>query len=205
MTGAPLHHPSAETLVGYAAGTLRAGFDFVVAAHVQGCRACQNDIAALESVGGEALRAVQATDLSSRALDHALSRLDQPAPPSAPPRTISDVLAAAKRRWVAPGVWVAKVATPHDPNDRVYMLGAAPGAATARHSHQGVEFTQILSGQLSDDDAVFNAGDFAENDDAHVHQPRSTGDAACVCLFATNGRLRPAGWIGRIAFAIADV
>jgi putative transcriptional regulator len=200
----PTSHPSPETLVAYSAGTLRAGFDFVVAAHLRGCEACRRVVAELDSVGGAALGETRPEDLPHDALARTLARLDEETPPVRP-QSIDELLASAKRRWVAPGVWVAKVSTPHTPTDRVYMLGAAPGAATARHGHSGLEFTQVLTGVLVDDGKVFVAGDFAENDENAIHQPGSVGEQECVCLFATSGRLRAAGLIGRIAFAIADV
>jgi anti-sigma factor ChrR (cupin superfamily) len=37
------------------------------------------------------------------------------------------------------------------------------------------------------------------------HQPIVEGDETCVCLFATERRLKPQGLLGRIAFAYANV
>jgi putative transcriptional regulator len=106
---------------------------------------------------------------------------------------------------VAPGVWVAKIDTPHAAEDRVYMLSAAPGVATARHGHSGAEFTQVLSGVLRDGEIVYRGGDFSECIEADTHHPKTEGDAPCICLFATSGRLRAKGILGRMAFALADV
>jgi putative transcriptional regulator len=106
---------------------------------------------------------------------------------------------------VAPGVWVAKIDTPHAPDDRVYLLSAAPGVATARHGHAGLEFTQVLTGSLQDGEIIYRAGDFSECSEGDTHHPQARGDEPCVCLFATAGRLRPKGLLGQIAFALADV
>lgn len=201
----PAHHPSLETLTAYAAGTLRAGFDVVTAVHVSSCAQCRRDVAALECVGGALLAENEGVAMRDDALAHTLERLGRPANDAPPTRSLDDLLRTAKRRWVAPGVWVAKVDTPHDKGDRVFMLSAAPGAATATHTHKGVEFTQVLSGALGDDGVVYRAGDFAERTSEHTHQPHTVGDEPCVCLFAIRGRLEPTDWIGRIAFAIADV
>lgn len=200
----PTHHPSLETLTAYAAGTLRPGFDVVTAVHLHACARCRQDVAALECVGGALLADNEGAALSNDALTRTLARLDEPA--IAPPaRSLGYLLRGAKRRWVAPGVWVAKIDTPHEKNDRVYMLSAAPGAATAMHTHGGAEFTQVLSGALGDDGAVYRMGDFVERDAEHTHQPHTVGREACVCLFATEGRLTASNWVGRIAFALADV
>jgi putative transcriptional regulator len=200
----PHHHPTPETLTAFAAGTLRAGFDLVAAAHVRQCAECQAQLVALEHVGGALLAETTPAALDDDALTRTLARLDAPHA-HAPVRTIEAMLAAAKRRWVAPGIWVAQVDTPHAPDDRVYLLSAAPGMATAKHSHSGAEFTLVLSGALSDGDVVYRAGDFTERDESHTHHPNAHGDVPCVCLFATQGRLAAAGWLGRLAFALANV
>jgi putative transcriptional regulator len=200
----PQHHPTPETLTALAAGTLRAGFDLVAAAHVRNCAECRAQVAAFEQVGGALLAETPPAPVDKDALTRTLSQLDAP-PPQLPARSLEDILAGAKRRWVAPGIWVAKVDTPHAPDDRIYLLSAAPGMATAKHSHSGSEFTLVLSGALSDGEAVYRAGDFTERDASDTHHPKAHGDAPCVCLFATHGRLSAAGWIGRIAFALADV
>jgi putative transcriptional regulator len=52
---------------------------------------------------------------------------------------------------------------------------------------------------------VFSAGDFAAADGELEHRPMVEGDQACICLFATEGRLKPRGVIDQIAFRLADV
>ncbi|HRE45297.1 MAG TPA: ChrR family anti-sigma-E factor [Terricaulis sp.] len=203
-TPPPTHHPSLETLTRYAAGTLRAGFDFVTAVHVSKCLHCREQVAALECVGGALLHETTGAPVQEDALARTLARLDEPAfEPEAP--SLEQLLSDVKRRWVAPGIWVAKVNTPHDKGDRVFILSAAPGAATALHAHHGDEYTQILSGVLGDGETRFRAGDFVERGPEHMHQPHTIGQQPCVCLFATRGRLKPADMIGRLAFMIADV
>ncbi|MET0183140.1 MAG: cupin domain-containing protein [Caulobacterales bacterium] len=205
MIGAPQHHPSVETLTAFAAGTQRAGFDFVTAAHVNMCAQCQRHVAALEYVGGAGIAEGAAVEVDAHSLSHALNRLDIPPKAPQPAYSIEDILRKAKRRWVAPGIWVAKVETPHATEDRVYMLGAAPGAVTAKHTHEGPEFTHILSGALQDDGVIYRAGDFSERGSDHMHRPSAYGDEPCICLFATNGPLKAQDFISRLAFMVAGV
>ncbi len=205
---APRHHPPIETLSAYAAGHLRAGFDVVVAAHLRACAPCRSEVGKLEGLGGQLLFEIEPVALGVNALATALARLDDPSlspTPPTPTRGLDQLLDDARQRWVAPGVWTAKVDTPHDPGDRVFLLRVAPGATTARHTHAGAEFTQVLKGALDDCGVIYRAGDFVELGDQHIHQPKVYGDEACLCLFATEGRLVPTDLIGRIAFAIANV
>jgi putative transcriptional regulator len=62
-----------------------------------------------------------------------------------------------------------------------------------------------LKGAYRDELGLFAAGDFAAAESDLNHQPVVEGAEACVCLFATEGRLKPQGLLGRLAFAYADV
>jgi putative transcriptional regulator len=203
----PHHHPSQEILTAYAAGTLEPGFGLVVGAHVEGCRACRAKIARYEAVSGEALRQLPDADLNAGALTQVLARLDERAPPAPvkDARPLLERLPLKPKKWVAPGVWVAAVDTPHEADNRVYVLSVAPGALTARHEHSGAEFCTVLKGAYRDELGLFQAGDFAAAEQDLDHQPIVEGDEACVCLFATEGRLKPKGVLGQLAFAYADV
>jgi putative transcriptional regulator len=205
---APHHHPAMETLAEYAAGQMRAGFDLVVAAHLHGCAQCRAEVAQLETIGGGLLETIAPAQLGDNSLAAMLARLDEPAPSEsgAPARTLDQLLTTARRRWIAPGTWIAMIDTPHDPLDRVFMLGVGAGRATAPHNHKGAEITQVLMGSLTDDGVIYRAGDLVERqEEGPVHHPQVAGDKPCICLLAAQGRLRPTTLVGRIAFALAGV
>lgn len=135
-----------------------------------------------------------------------MARLDRPAAEVRPDtRPLLERLPLGPRKWVAPGVWVASVETPHAPDNRVYLLSVAPGMPTARHEHSGAEFCTVLKGAFRDESGLYSAGDFAATDEDVDHQPVVVGDEDCVCLFATEGRLKARGVLGRLAFAYANV
>lgn len=203
----PTHHPSPDILAEYAAGALAPGFGLVVGAHVQGCALCRGKIDAFEAASGAALENLAPDTMLPDALARAMAQLDA-APRAAiitDTRPLSDRLPLKPKKWVAPGVWVAAVDTPHAPTDRVYLLCVPPGGATALHSHEGLEFCTVLKGAYRDADGLFAAGDFAAADRGLEHQPVVAGDETCVCLFATEGRLKARGVLARMAFAYADV
>jgi putative transcriptional regulator len=203
----PTHHPSNDVLTAYSGGALDAGFGLVVGAHVEQCAHCRARVGAMEAASGAALQMLESADVSADALDKVMTRLGEREAHS-PPQTrkaLLERLPLKPKKWVAPGVWVAAVDTPHAPNNRVYLLRVAAGAPTARHQHSGAEFCTVLTGAYRDELGLFRAGDFAAADEALDHQPMIQGEEACICLFATEGRLRPRGLIGRIAFGLADV
>jgi len=203
----PRHHPADDILTAYVAGALEPGFGLVVAAHLESCAHCRARVSAYEDASGLALADLPESDVAPTALAKVMSRLDG-APAERPMidmRPFLERLPLKPKRWVAPGVWVAGVDTPHAPNNRVYVLSVAPGMPTARHAHSGAEFCTVLKGAYRDELGLFTAGDFAAAYHDFNHQPVVQGDEECVCLFATEGRLKPQGLLGRIAFGFADV
>ncbi len=202
----PRHHPSDDILTGYAAGALEPGFGLVVGAHLDACAHCRARVGAFEAASGAALSDMAEADVSADSLTNVMSRLGEQAPQvKMDTRPFVERLSLKRKRWVAPGVWVAGVDTPHAPENRVYLLSVAAGGLTARHEHSGAEFCTVLKGAYRDELGLFAAGDFAAADGDLNHQPVVEGDEACVCLFATEGRLKPQGLLGRLAFAYADV
>ena len=78
-----------------------------------------------------------------------MARLDQKAEPIAiDRRPLIERLTLMPKKWIAPGVWVAAVDTPHAPENRVYLLHVGPGCPTARHAHSGAEFCTVLKGDV---------------------------------------------------------
>ena len=202
----PQHHPADDVLTAYAAGALEPGFGLVVGAHLEACVHCRARVGAFEATSGAALADLPESEIAPDGLAKVMARLDEPlAPVAIDTRPLLERLSLKPKRWVAPGVWVAAVETPHARDNRVYILSVAPGMPTARHEHTGAEFCTVLQGAYRDEVGRFAAGDFAAAYGEFNHQPMVDGDETCVCLFATEGRLKPQGLLGRIAFGFADV
>lgn len=203
----PKHHPSDDILASYAAGALEPGFGLVVGAHLEGCPACRAKTAGFEAASGAALKDLPPVEIGDDALARVLMRMDEAERdlPARDARPLLQRLPLKPKKWVAPGAWVAAVDTPHAPENRVYLLRVGAGMPAARHEHSGVEFCTILKGAYRDELGLFAAGDFALAEGDLNHQPKVEPGEECICLFATEGRLKPNDVIGRIAFALADV
>jgi len=205
----PRHHPSEDLLVEFATGALAHGARLVVTAHIGACQTCRVAVAEAEAIGGVLLSALPPARMRDHALSLALAQIERPAPTPPPPLALTfqkdwisvprEVLEAAKqrRRWAAPGVWVAKVGA--GPGDaRHYLLGVAAGMHVPRHTHRGREMVCVLQGAYRDGDMLHTPGDFACNDETVDHRPQVTADGDCVCLIAADSRLVPRDWMGRI-------
>ena len=203
----PRHHPSEALLMDYAAGTLDAARELVTGAHIASCEVCAREVALMEVVGGVMLESLPPAPTAPDALATVLGRIERPLPAGPTPidqrpdwiRVPSAVLQAAKsrRRWAAPGVWVAPV-TGDPKGARAYLLRIGKGMSVPCHTHRGVELVVVLKGAYADGEACHRAGDFAENAVELVHQPEATRDGECVCLIAADGALVPRDWVGRL-------
>jgi putative transcriptional regulator len=217
----PRHHPSAERLIDLAAGKASADRALVVDAHVRACRACAAEVAMAEAVAGAMLGALPAAPMEPDALALALARIERPAPPRPPARTgaargnssmdrpdgwpdgwivaphAAVEAAHRRRRWAAPGVWVASV-TGGPFGRRSYLLRVAAGMSVPRHTHRGPELVCVLKGAYEDRGEIFGPGDFCESDEAVEHRPRVTAEGECVCLVAVDASLVARDWVGRL-------
>jgi putative transcriptional regulator len=201
----PTRHPSDELIFDLARGALEPGRGLVVAAHLNACPTCRATARLAEAVGGVLMAQIEPVELAPDALAQAMARLDEPSPPSAaaaksPDDWIAvpaDVLTAARRRrWAAPGVWVANVTGDPKAGPRSYLLGVAAGMAVPRHTHKGMELVCVLKGAFEDRGVIYGPGDFAQSDETVEHRPHVTRDSECVCLAAADNALVPRALIG---------
>src|SRR5262249_49483715 len=80
------HHPSDETLMRMASGTLSAGPALVVAVHLEGCAVCRDRMATFEAIGGAILEEMPPAQLAADLLGRTMERLEaaQPLPSKDP-------------------------------------------------------------------------------------------------------------------------
>lgn len=196
-------HPSPEVLAAYAAGSLRPAFALVAAAHIRGCPHCRADISIMEEVGGLMLEELPPAAMAADALERALARIDQGAEPIVLPEQaridLVKELKLRRRRWLAPGVWMAPVELEGAGDDLVYLLRVPPRTRTFEHGHNGMEFTTILKGSYRDASGSYRAGDFQEIGAEVDHQPVAGADGECLCLIASAAPMRMHSRLGRLA------
>jgi putative transcriptional regulator len=205
----PQHHPTDATLLTYAAGGLHEGLSLVVACHLSYCPICRSTVAEGEALGGRLLDELAPDTISADSRVQALALLDRPAivrpqPAPLPPQLANDPLipaplgrylgrGSAGLEWklLAPGLRHIEV-VPHDlvSGANLRLLRIAPGMAMPRHGHHGSELTLILSGSYHDELGQFGRGDVAETDGEIVHKPISDNEVDCICLIATEARLK---------------
>jgi putative transcriptional regulator len=209
------HHPGDELLLPLAAGRLSAGQALVVSSHLEGCADCRARLHTLQALGGALLEQVEPAALEAGAWERTLQRIDRPAPvpvaaaaepamhPALPdgvrwPASLRSCRAGAWR-WMGPGMRYARIVAAHDPAASLYLLHIGEGRSLPRHTHGGIELTQVLCGTFDDGRALFGPGDFDAADETVHHQPVVQPGATCVCLAYVGARMR---FDGRIASLI---
>ncbi|HSB22078.1 MAG TPA: ChrR family anti-sigma-E factor [Burkholderiaceae bacterium] len=209
------HHPGDELLLPLAAGRLSAGQALVLSTHLEGCTDCRARLHTLQALGGALLEQAEPAALEAGAWERTLQRIDRPAPAPvaaaavpAPHPALPDGLAwpaslrgcrAGAWRWMGPGMRYARIVAPHDPAASLYLLRIGEGRSLPRHTHGGIELTQVLCGTFDDGRALFGPGDFDAADETVHHQPVVQPGATCVCLAYVGARMR---FDGRIASLI---
>jgi putative transcriptional regulator len=205
------HHPSDETLLRLAAGTLGAGPALVVSVHLEGCALCRERVAKFEAAGGAILEEMPPAPLAADLFGRTVQRLEaipstpvrEPAPKKQPALGIELPLAmrhceVGPWRWLGPGFHWSKVKLAESPEAKIMLLKGRAGLHLPAHGHTGLEFMQVLSGSLSDERGRYFPGDLDEADDAVDHRPVVGSESDCICLAALEGDTRLHGMLGRL-------
>jgi putative transcriptional regulator len=215
------HHPGDELLLPLAAGRLCAGQAVVVSTHLEGCADCRALLHTLQALGGALLEQAEPVALEAGAFERTLQRIDR-----GPPDTTRSARTSAPHpdlpagvpwpaslrgcrvsgwRWIGPGMRFARVGVPHDPAASLYLLRIGEGRSLPRHTHGGIELTQVLCGAFDDGRSVFGPGDFDAADADIHHQPVVQDGSECICVASVEGRLRFDGFIARGLAALAGM
>jgi putative transcriptional regulator len=211
------HHPPDELLLQLAAGRLQGGQALVVGVHLDGCAECGRQLQLMHALGGAMIEESEPLALVPDAWARTLERIDgtaeqmrrsaisvEPSTMPPPPEGLSwphrlDQCRSSRWIWMGPGMRFARLDLPADPQAKLFLLRIGPGRSLARHSHDGIEFTQVLCGTFDDGRETFGPGDFDATDETVLHQPVVRPDGECVCLAYVGNRLR---FEGRIAAMI---
>lgn len=89
--------------------------------------------------------------------------------------------------------------------DRLYLLKAKGGMKMPEHSHNGEEWTLILSGSYRTGEKQFSRGDLHIEDETETHAPHIDEGEDCICLVMTQGPLKMQGWVPKIVQSVVGI
>ena len=190
------HHPSHSMLVDFSAGNLGTAESICVSAHLHFCDQCRNELMRLDQVASQLMTEAEPQTIDEDLFDSVMSKID--ALPSAPmkaeieehsdfPHSVAKLIketeSAPNWRRMSPSVDVARVRTGQKKFE-VALHRICAGGKTPHHGHNGTEFTVVLKGSFSDEQAVYSEGDFLLRGPGDEHQPMGAQNGECICLSA---------------------
>ncbi len=215
------HHPSADLMLSYSAGTASPSHALSVATHLEFCSSCRKSHQRNNAIGGKLIDELKTTgdmQVSDSLKTSVFALLDsrpqiQPEAETqvnldADSNSASQGIPRALKRLVPKGFsalnWKTVSSSARtcqlfkDENGTIVsLLKLKPGGRIAKHKHLGKEFTVVLTGAFSDEDGVYREGDFLFRDDSDkdTHSPVATRDAECICLTIQEAPLQFTGWL----------
>jgi putative transcriptional regulator len=203
------HHISDDLLMGYAAGALPQAFDLVVATHVSLSDDARARLAGFEELGGVVLSDMEEAELAEDSLEQTLARISGTPVREKPEEPSNGVFPAPLRKivggdetavkWRSLGTGAKQCVLTNDDGVSARLLYIPAGQAMPEHGHRGMELTLVLKGAYRDETDRFARGDVEFADQDMDHTPIAEEGEDCICLVATDQRLKFKGLLPRIA------
>jgi putative transcriptional regulator len=95
-------------------------------------------------------------------------------------------------RFLSPSVKVTPIPVGETQYEvALHRLKAGGNAPT--HDHQGEEVTVVLVGNFSDEEGVYQPGDYILREPGDVHRPQATRHNECICLSVLSAPIKLVG------------
>jgi putative transcriptional regulator len=190
MTRGP--HAPDDLLAEYAAGTLTAGMQLLVASHLSYCPCCRGRVAGLEAVGGALLAACEPVAPDSQCLERAFARISRPthsgtpvavSEPLPPPLRLRLARPVCDLRWrpLLPGLSECRL--DGFAREGVGLMRAQPGTRMRAPGHCGNESRLVLAGHVQHGSHV----DLVLPGQDPGRCPEAVGRESCLCLVVEPG------------------
>lgn len=106
------------------------------------------------------------------------------------------IRALSRRKWSRPKPGVRILDLDVDSQGKVELIRVEPGVSIPKHTHEGREYTLVLTGAFADGRARFGIGDICFADPDVKHQPRAEAGDVCWNMAVTYGSLKFSGVLG---------
>jgi putative transcriptional regulator len=202
----------------YAAGQLNPAMCLLVETQAQLLPQAAEDLALAETLAGAFLEQESPTNLSRSALEDVFARIAQGDPAPAKERTaarraagvLDEILHLPKAvqdaalesigrggwTFAGPGIRILPLDLGGDAKAEIIRI--EPGWGAPRHSHEGEEFTLVLTGAFSDERGRYGVGDIAMANPHVTHKPIALPGEVCYSLAVTDAPLAFTGALGLI-------
>jgi len=217
------HHPDDNLLTEYSSGSLANALGVIVCAHLQTCPHCRKRVELLNKLGAAILTQSVAEVVQPQTLEQLMMRIrSQPAAAAASdkpsnshelhptyardpllkhvPKVIAKLLprdGTLKWERVSGSLKTARLKTGQNQYEVAFQC-ISSGGKVVEHDHRGVEVTMVLCGSFSDEDGVYNQGDFLVRNPGEVHRPTATQNQDCLCISVVAAPVKVTGIFGKL-------
>lgn len=207
MTNSTHHHPDENMLIEFSAGTLGTAESICVSAHLHYCSSCRAKLLRLDQVGSQMMSQAEPIEVADDAFDNIMEKIDtvdkakpeEKTPSDALPFSVNKLINTSllSKNWkrLSSSVDIARFKTGQDEFE-VALHKICAGGKTPKHGHEGLEYTVVLKGSFSDENAVYREGDFLIRKPGDVHQPMGALNGECICLSALSAPIKPTSPLG---------
>ncbi|MFE8071266.1 ChrR family anti-sigma-E factor [Marinobacteraceae bacterium S3BR75-40.1] len=214
------HHPDENLLTDYCAGSLSEPRAMCIRLHLKYCSRCRSQVDLLNSLGAVMLEGqsrshkepAAETALKSEAdealFDSIMGRIEQEGEePPRPRRVDEDILHKVLKVSYSELPWKKQLGdvSVYDltdrlgtDKDRVTLQKLLPGGRAPQHTHRGDEMTIVLQGAFTDENGVFETGDFIILDKDHVHRPLALPGDDCITFSVLSAPVKLTGTFTRL-------
>ena len=211
------HHPSTALLTEYTVGSLSVAPAVSITTHLKYCQQCRDSVGSLKQLGGALLCEAEPAQISNDLLSRTLDRLDADESEMALaegasevqefelsdelkgiPEYLNQFLPRNGLNWrkLSSSVTVAPISV-GETRYELALHKICAGGQTPVHDHNGVEYTVVLKGSFSDEDGMYNEGDFLTREPGDIHRPFASQHEDCICLSVLEAPIRLKG-LGRV-------
>ncbi|MDC3263998.1 ChrR family anti-sigma-E factor [Porticoccaceae bacterium] len=201
MNNTSQFHPDDTMLLEFSAGTLATAPSICVSAHLHFCSKCRAQLLRLDQVGSQLMSEAEPLELEEGTFDKVMANLDssQQIPvkvdsqqnnyPFSVTKLMKNNLVSQTWKRLSSSVDVARFETGQE-DFEVALHKICAGGKTPKHDHHGLEYTVVLKGSFSDENAVYREGDFLIRQPGDVHQPMGAQNGECICLSALSAPIK---------------
>lgn len=216
------HHPDDNLLTEYASGGIATAVGMIICAHLQACPHCRQRVEQLNKLGAAILKQSVAEPVHAQSFEQLMARIRNQASPvdvnQAPktsdtpssylhdpmmtrlPKVVAKLLPRdGKLKWqrASGSLKTARLKTGQQDYE-VSFQKISSGGKVVEHDHRGLEVTLVLHGSFSDEDGIYNEGDFLVRTPGEVHRPTATLNQDCLCISVVEAPVKITGFVGKL-------
>ena len=215
------HHPDDNLLTEYASGSIDLAPGVIVCAHLQVCPHCRKRVEQLNKLGATILTCSVAEAVQPDNFVQLMQRIHSqsaevpvqtksnlglhPAYTRDPlfksiPRVVAKLLPRdGKLEWqrMSKGLKLARLVTGQNKYEVAFQR-ITSGSKVVEHDHRGIEMTMVLCGSFSDEDGIYNQGDFLVRTPGEIHRPTATQNQDCLCISVVEAPVKVTGFFGKL-------